>query len=65
MPNATISRVDYEPVLGHMPVTFADANVVAVYFGVPVETYIRLKFAAEPERYFREKVMGRYCCMIG
>lgn len=66
MPTAAISRIEYEPVMGHMPVTFTygDAGLVAIYFDVPVDTYIRLKFAAEPERYFREKVMGRYSCMV-
>ena len=64
MPTAAISRIDYEPVMGHMPVTFAGSGLVATYFDVPVETYIGLKYAPDPERYFRERVMTQYSCMI-
>ena len=64
MPIADITSIDYQPAEGLMPVTFEN-QVTAVYFDVPLETYLALRFAPAQSAFFREQIMGRYHCSIG
>jgi hypothetical protein len=54
-----LNRLDYEPVMGHMLVTFRTGRT-SVYFDVPLEIYLALRFSNAREHYFRSRVAGRF-----
>jgi len=53
-----IRLLEYEPVTGRMLVQ-RDAFLIT-YLSVPLETYLGLRFAPEPEQYFERRIAGRF-----
>jgi hypothetical protein len=50
---------DYDPVCGRLLVTSARGGFV-IFYGVPIDVYIWLRFSPAPEKYLRERMIGEF-----
>ena len=53
-----IRLLDYEPITGRLLVQ-RDAFLVT-YLAVPLEVFLGLRFASQPDEYFSKRIAGRF-----